>query len=89
MTERIPVLLLLFSISLLTVTGAAWNLFFVNTAAAAHGVSEARKARSGMLLFVGFTPTWVPETRNPLGYVPLVGTYFCLAAGIALSGGGE
>ena len=67
MIDRIPVLFLLFNIFRLTVTGAAWNLFFVNTAAAAHGVSEARNARSGVLLFVGLTPTCVPETKNPFG----------------------
>lgn len=88
-TERMPLLFLLFSISLLTVTGAAWNLFFVKTAAAAHGVSEARNARSGVLLFAGFTPTYVPETRKPLGYVPLVGTYFCFAGGTVPARGAE
>ena len=84
-TARTPALFLLFSISLLTVTGAAWNLFFVKTAAAAHGVSEAMKARSGVLLLVGLTPTCVPDTRKPLGYLPPVGTYFCFAAGIVPS----
>ncbi len=46
-TPWIPWWLFRFSKSLLKVTGAAWNLFFVNTAAAAHGRSEAMKARSG------------------------------------------
>ena len=41
----------------LTVTGAAWNLFLVKTAAAEHGVSETIKARSGKRVFEGFTPT--------------------------------
>jgi len=89
MTPRTPLLFRLFSISRLTVTGAAWNLFFVKTAAAAHGVSDAKNARSGVLLLVGFTPTYVPDARNPLGYVPLVGTYFCFAAGIVPSRGAE
>jgi hypothetical protein len=88
-TERIPEFFLLLSISLLTVTGAAWNLFLVNTAAAAHGVSDVMNARSGALLFVAFTPTCVPDTKKPLGYVPLVGTYFCFAAGIEPSTGAE
>src|ERR1700722_9777925 len=77
------------SMALLTCTGAAWNLFFVNTAAAEHGCSDAMKARSGYLVFDGLTPTWVPETRKPFGYVPEVGTYFCFAAGIELSSGAE
>ena len=41
----------------LTVTGAAWNLFWVKTAAAEHGVSEVSKAKSGKRVFDGFTPT--------------------------------
>lgn len=59
----------------LNVTGAAWNLFFVKTAAAAHGTSDASSARSGFVVLRGFTPTIVPDTLNPRGYVPLVGTY--------------
>ena len=56
-TPRMFLLLLRFNIFLLTVTGAAWNLFLVKTAAAAHGISDARKARSGLLLLDGLTPT--------------------------------
>ena len=51
----------------LMVTGAAWNMFCVNTAAADAGVSDVRSARSGKRVLDAFTPTWVPETRNPLG----------------------
>ena len=51
----------------LTVTGAAWNMFCVNTAAADAGFSDVRSARSGNRVLDAFTPTWVPETRNPLG----------------------
>ena len=51
----------------LIVTGAAWNMFCVNTAAADAGVSDVRSARSGKRVLDAFTPTWVPETRNPLG----------------------
>ncbi len=51
----------------LIVTGAAWNMFWVNTAAADAGLSEVRSARSGNRVLDAFTPTWVPETRKPLG----------------------
>ena len=73
----------------LKVTGAAWNLFFVNTAAAAHGTSDASSARSGFVVFPGFTPTIVPDARNPRGYVPDVGTYFRFAAGTLPPTGAE
>ena len=86
---RMPSPLRAESVFLLTVTGAAWNLFLVNTAAAEHGVSDVMSARSGNLVFEGLTPTCVPETRKPLGYVPELGIYFCLAAGIAPSTGAE
>jgi len=75
--------------SLLTVTGAAWNLFFVNTAAAEQGLSEAMRARSSKDLLDGFTPTWVPLARKPCGYIPDEGTYFALAGGIDPSPGAE
>ena len=51
--------------SRLTVTGAAWNVFCVNTAAAEAGFSDVRSARSGSRVLDAFTPTCVPETRNP------------------------
>lgn len=51
----------------LIVTGAAWNMFCVKTAAADAGLSDVRSARSGNLVLDAFTPTWVPETRNPFG----------------------
>lgn len=50
-----------------TVTGAAWNLFVVKTAAPEHGTSEATRARSGKRVFDGLTPTCVPDTTKPLG----------------------
>ena len=74
---------------LLTRTGAAWNLFVVKTAAPAHGVSDAIKARSGKRVFDALTPTWVPDTLKPFGYVPDMGMYFCLEAGIDASSGAE
>lgn len=49
----------------LNVTGAAWNIFWVNTAAADAGLSDVRSARSGKRVLDAFIPTWVPETRNP------------------------
>ena len=52
-------------VSRLIVTGAAWNLFFVKTAAAEQGLSEVMSARSGLCLLEGLTPIWVPETRKP------------------------
>jgi hypothetical protein len=73
----------------LTTTGAAWNLFLVKTAAAEHGVSDAMIQRSGELALLGLTPTCVPLARKPLGYIPLLGTYFCFAAGIAFGKGAE
>lgn len=82
-TLRRPALALVWSTFRLKVTGAAWNLFLVNTAAAEHGNSEVTKARSGLLVLPGLTPTKTPEARKPLGYVPDVGTYFILAWGIA------
>ncbi len=67
MIARMPSPFRLSKVSRLTVTGAAWNLFFVKTAAPEHGVSEQSRARSGKDLLDGFTPTCVPETRKPLG----------------------
>ena len=75
--------------ALLTCTGAALNLFVVKTAAAEHGASETIIAKSGNFVFEGLTPTWVPETENPLGYVPDLGTYFCFASGIDDPSGAE
>lgn len=72
-----------------TWTGAAWNLLVVKTAAPLHGRSEAINAISGFEVLDAFTPTCVPETENPLGYVPDVGTYFVLDAGIDDSTGAE
>lgn len=72
-TARIPSPLRLCRVFLLTCTGAAWNLLVVNTAAAEHGVSEAISARSGKRVLEAFTPTWVPDTWKPWGYVPVVG----------------
>jgi hypothetical protein len=69
----------------LNVTGAAWNLFFVKTAAADAGRSDVTGARSGLLVLPGLTPTKTPEARKPLGYVPDVGTYLSLAGGMALA----
>ncbi len=79
---RIPSPFRFCNTSRLTVTGAAWNLFLVKTAAPAQGVSEITKARSGNRALVDLTPTWVPETTKPLGYVPRDGTYFFLAEGM-------
>lgn len=42
-------------------------MFCVKTAAADAGLSDVRSARSGKRVLDAFTPTWVPETRNPLG----------------------
>lgn len=56
-----------------TRTGAAWNTFVVNTAAALMGfrglVITAKSSNRGFF----FTPTWIPETRKFFGYVPDVG----------------
>lgn len=73
----------------LTVTGAAWKIFCVNTAAEEQGLSDVTRARSGNRVFDAFTPTWIPETRKPWGYVPVVGTYFRFASGIERSTGAE
>ena len=54
---RIPSPLRASRVFRLTVTGAAWNLFLVKTAAAEHGASEAINARSGKRVFDAFTPT--------------------------------
>jgi len=89
MTPRSPAFLDFCSNALLKVTGAAWNLFLVKTAAAEQGTSEVMKARSGLVVLFGLTPTIVPDTRNPLGYVPSVGTYFFLAAGMLPETGAE
>ena len=74
---------------LLTVTGAAWKMFWVKTAAAEHDLSDEITARSGRFVLDALMPTWVPETENPLGYVPEVGTYFSFASGIEPSTGAE
>ena len=72
-----------------TWTGAAWNLLVVNTAAPLQGRSEAISAISGFEVLDGLTPTWVPDTENPFGYVPEVGTYLTFEAGIDDSAGAE
>lgn len=69
--------------SRLKVTGAAWNLFLVKTAAAAQGWSEVIKARSGLVVLAGLTPTLTAATRKPSGKVPDFGTYLSLFAGIS------
>lgn len=66
-TDRMPAPLLFLSMSLLTVTGAAWNLFVVKTAAPEQGVSEAIKARSSKRVFEALTPTCALDARKPLG----------------------
>ena len=76
-----PSLALRASRSLLNTTGAAWNLFLVNTAAAAQGRSDASSARSGRVLFEGLTPTSAPPTRKPCGYVPDLGMSRCREGG--------
>lgn len=86
---RTPSPFLVSSMDLLILTGAAWNLLVVKTAAAEHGFSEAMNARSGNLVLEALTPTWVPDTLKPLGYVPEVGTYFCFDSGIEDSRGAE
>jgi hypothetical protein len=89
MIDRTPAPPRLSSILLLTCTGAAWNLLVVKTAAAYEGVSDTTKARSAFFVLDGFTPTCVPETRNPFGYVPDVGTYLSLLPGMEESIGAE
>ena len=66
-TARIPSPPRDWRVERLTVTGAAWNLFLVKTAAAEQGVEEEIRARSGKRVFEALTPTWVPETEKPLG----------------------
>lgn len=86
-TARMPSPFLLCRISRDTVTGAAWNLFVVNTAAAAHGDSEAMSARSSKRVLLALTPTCALPVLKPRGYVPAVGTYFFFEAGRAPSPG--
>jgi hypothetical protein len=59
----------------------------VKTAAPAHGVSDAMRARSSKRVFDALTPTWALPALNPSGYVPDVGTYFFFAGGITPSPG--
>lgn len=66
-TDLIPSPERFLRMSRLIVTGAAWNMFCVNTAAADAGLSDVRSARSGKRVLDAFTPTWVPDTRTPLG----------------------
>jgi len=66
-TPRIPSPHRSWRVSLLTTTGAAARVFLVKTAAAEQGRSEVRRARSGKRVFEALTPTWVPETKKPLG----------------------
>lgn len=89
MTLRIPAPPRVSRICLETWTGAAWNLLVVKTAAPKAGTSEVMNARSAFFVLVGFTPTWVPETRKPTGYVPELGTNFSLDPGIDESIGAE
>ena len=70
-------------------TGAAWNLLVVKTAAPNAGRSDVMNAKSGLDLLAALTPTYVAETLNPLGYVPDVGTYLTLEAGMEESTGAE
>jgi len=46
-------------------------------------------AKSGLDLFAALTPTYVAETLKPLGYVPDVGIYLTLEAGMDESTGAE
>lgn len=69
--------------SRLKVTGAAWNLFLVKTAAAEQGASEVMRARSGLVVLAGLTPTLMAATRKPMGNVPVLGTYLSFLAGIS------
>lgn len=88
-TDRISCPCRLCSVFRLTCTGAAWNLFVVNTAAAEHGSSDEIRARSGNLVLDAFTPTCVPDTTKPLGYVPDVGMNFFFDCGMDMSNGTE
>ena len=88
-TDLMPSPLLRVRTPLLIVTGAAWNIFWVKTAAAEHGVSVTIRPRSGKRVLDALTPTWVPETEKPLGYVPAVGTYCCFAVEMEPSTGAE
>ncbi len=72
-----------------TWTGAAWNLLVVKTAAPLQGRSEAINAISALEAFVGLTPTYVPDTEKPLGYIPVIGTYLVFDGGIDESIGAE
>lgn len=57
-TDRTPFPFRCSKVNLLTCTGAAWNLFVVNTAAAAvHGSSDEIRAKSGYFVFEALTPT--------------------------------
>ena len=67
MMDLMPSPPVLWSVFRLTVTGAAWNMFCVKTAAAEADTSDVIRARSGKRVFDALTPTWVPETRKPLG----------------------
>ena len=66
-TDRIPSPARFRRMFRLIVTGAAWKMFCVKTAAADAGLSDVRSARSGKRVLDALTPTWVPETRYPLG----------------------
>ena len=78
---RSPAAALRRSTSWLTSTGAARNLFWVKTAAAVHGVSDAIKVRSAKRVLDGLMPTWATPAPKPAGYVPELGTYFLLDGG--------
>lgn len=66
-TLRRPAFRLPWSTLRLKVTGAAWNLFLVKTAAAAQGRSDVTMARSGLLVLPGLTPTKMPAAAKPCG----------------------
>lgn len=53
--------------SLVTVTGAAWNRFCVNTAAAEQGLSDAKRAMSSKRVLEGLTPAWAVPALKPCG----------------------
>ena len=55
--ERMPSPPAFWRVSRLTVTGAAWKMFCVKTAAAEAGNSDVMRARSGKRVLDGLTPT--------------------------------
>ena len=55
--ERMPSPPVFWRVFRLTVTGAAWKMFCVKTAAAEAGISDVMRARSGKRMLDGLTPT--------------------------------